>query len=78
MKILFVGGTGNISTAVSRLAVDRGHQLHLLNRGKRESEVRGARSIVADIHDEKAVSAAIDGEHFDVVANFISFSVEDI
>ena len=34
MKILFIGGTGNISSTLSKLVVERGHELHLLNRGK--------------------------------------------
>src|SRR4026207_2100921 len=50
MKVLFIGGTGFISTAVSRLALARGIELFHLNRGKRESDIPGVQSLVADVH----------------------------
>ncbi len=78
MKILFIGGTGNISTAVSNRVVAEGHELYLLNRGKTELEVEGAISLVADVKDEKAVATAIEGHSFDVVANFIAFTPDEI
>ncbi len=78
MKILFIGGTGNISTAVSNRAVAQGHELFLLNRGKTPLEVEGAHSVVADIKDEAAVEKALGGQTFDVVANFIAFTRQDI
>ena len=56
MKVLFIGGTGNISTRVSLLAVERGIDLYHLNRGKRRPNFPGARSIAADIHDESAAA----------------------
>jgi len=43
MKVLFVGGTGNISTSVSRLCIERGIELHLLTRGTRHVDIPGAR-----------------------------------
>ena len=70
MKALFIGGTGTISTAVTRLALQRGWDMTLLNRGNRPVP-EGARSVVADIADERAVAAALQGERFDVVADFI-------
>ncbi len=75
MKALFIGGTGTISTAVTRLALQRGWDMTLLNRGNRPVP-EGARSVVADIADERAVAAALQGERFDVVADFIVFDVE--
>jgi len=56
MKVLFIGGTGNISAAASRLAVERGVELHLLNRGTRRVAIPGARTITADIGQESARS----------------------
>ncbi|HEX9189665.1 MAG TPA: NAD-dependent dehydratase, partial [Vicinamibacteria bacterium] len=50
MRVLFVGGTGNISGAVSRLAVERGIDLVHLNRG-RHGGVAGVRRIEADYGD---------------------------
>ena len=73
MKALFIGGTGIISTAISRLLVSQGWDLTLLNRGSRPSDVPGAKQLILDIKDEKAAAKAIEKEHFDVVADFIAF-----
>jgi nucleoside-diphosphate-sugar epimerase len=78
MRVLFVGGTGNISGACSRLAVARGIELTLLNRGEREVQIPGARSIVADVRDEAATAAALGGRTFDAVVDFIAFDVADV
>ncbi|HXX62807.1 MAG TPA: NAD-dependent dehydratase, partial [Bacteroidota bacterium] len=45
MKALFIGGTGNISTSVSRLCLERGVELSLLNRGKRASALPGVTTL---------------------------------
>mgnify|MGYP002476544640 CR=1 FL=1 len=59
MKALFIGGTGVISAAVSRLAVERGIDLTLLNRGRQDEFFpRGANQIVADSRDRKATLEA--------------------
>jgi len=73
MKALFIGGTGVISTSISRLLVSKGWDLTLLNRGSRPQDVPGAKQLIADVNDEAAVAKAIEKEHFDVVADFIAF-----
>ena len=78
MKTLFIGGTGNISSAVSRLAVSKGIHLDHLNRGKSESTVDGVGRIVADIGDRSAVEAALGSNTYDVVVNWIAFTPEDM
>lgn len=78
MKALFIGGTGNISAAVSRLAVKKGVDLYLLNRGQRNLEINGAKSIVADINNTKEVKKALEGHSWDVVANWIAFTPEEV
>jgi nucleoside-diphosphate-sugar epimerase len=79
MKALFIGGTGTISTAISKLAVERGWELYLLNRGNRaESVPQGAKVITVDINDEKVVSGLIKDMKFDVVADFIAFGTSHI
>ena len=62
MKILFIGGTGTISSAISALLAAQGHELYLLNRGNRPDRLpQGARALQADIHDEAAAAAALQG-----------------
>lgn len=76
MKALFIGGTGIISTQISRLLVSLGWNLTLLNRGNRSYTVPGANQMIADINDEAEVSRLIENEHYDVVADFICFTPE--
>ena len=75
MKALFIGGTGTISMAITRLAVAQGWKLYLLNRGNRPAEdiPAGVEIINADIYDEAAVAEKIKGMQFDVVCDFIVF-----
>jgi nucleoside-diphosphate-sugar epimerase len=78
MKVLFIGGTGNISTSVSKLAVQRGIELFLLNRGKRPSSIPGAKSIVGDISKPEECAAALEGHQWDAVVDWIAFEENDI
>ncbi|MCQ2233301.1 MAG: SDR family oxidoreductase [Paludibacteraceae bacterium] len=80
MRALFIGGTGTISMAITRLiAQDPEWELFLLNRGNRTAELpANVKSIVADINDEKAASEALKGMEFDVVCDFICFHKEQI
>ena len=74
MKILIIGGTGTISTAISRRLADSGHELYLLNRGNANDNLpSNIKFIKADINDEKAASESLDGMEFDVVCDFIGF-----
>ena len=74
MKALFIGGTGTISTAISKLAVKNGWQLYLLNRGNKADRVpEGAKVLTADINNETEVSRLIEDMEFDVIADFIAF-----
>ena len=79
MKALFIGGTGTISSSISALCVSRGWDLTLLNRGNADARMpQGARAIHADIRDEAAVRDALKGQAFDVVADFIAYTPEDV
>lgn len=72
MKVLFIGGTGIISTACAELAVQRGLDLTLLNRAQRK-HIPGTKQIVADISDVDATKNALGDRSWDVVVDFISF-----
>ena len=78
MKVLFIGGTGFISTAVSRIAIERGMELYLLNRGIRSSEIPGARQLTGDIHNQESMRNALQNLKFDVVVDWIAYTPEDI
>ena len=76
MKIMFIGGTGNISTSTSRLCIEQGHDLWLLNRGGVQSLV-GAKSLQVDINSAEA-AARLAGHEWDVVVNWIAFTESDV
>lgn len=79
MKLLFIGGTGNISSACSRLAAGLGHEIYVLNRSEGTLPLpEGAKLLKADIQDENRVKELVAGHQFDAVANFIAFTAEDI
>lgn len=90
MKILFIGGTGNLSWDTSLSVLSQGHELYHLNRGLRQQNptetvhdtgkgsVKAIQQLTADIHDEGAVKAALGNRTFDVVVNFIAYTKEDV
>lgn len=79
MKILLIGGTGVISTDISALAVKKGMELYLINRGNRSMFApKEAICIQADIRDAMEAKKKTEGMHFDVVVDFISFTPEQL
>jgi nucleoside-diphosphate-sugar epimerase len=80
LRILFIGGTGILSSACAPAVLAAGHDLVLLNRGR--STIRplpaGAELVRADIRDPASVRAAIGGREFDVVVNFVAYTPEHV
>jgi len=77
MNVLFIGGTGVISSACSKLAVERGIHLTLLNRGKSDRPVPvGAEVVHGDIEDPESVRSALSGRSFDSVVDWVCFTPE--
>src|ERR1700685_1936146 len=79
LRVLFIGGTGEISLASVREAVAAGHAVTVFNRGKsRKGELpAGVTSLVGDIHDG-ASYAKLRASKFDVVCSFMVFKTEEI
>ena len=78
MKVLFIGGTGNISTSCSILALERGIDLYHLNRGISGEKIHGVTSIKADINNKEEMLKALEDQDFDVVVDWIAFIPEDV
>ncbi len=78
MKVLFLGGTGFISTSVSRLAMAKGFELYLLNRGQRQANPPGSHSLAADIKKPDEMRSVLRDIQFDVVVDWIAYTPEDI
>ncbi|GAB4528894.1 MAG: SDR family oxidoreductase [Anaerolineae bacterium] len=79
MKVLFIGGTGVISSACSQLAVERGMELYLLNRGQTSRPVPETATLLrGDIRDRQSVSHVLGDMMFDVVVDWIAYHPEHV
>ena len=80
LKVLFIGGSGIISSASSRLAVERGIDLYVLNRGATQLRPLPPEATVlhADVHDPGSVRAALGDLEFDAVVDFVAFTPEHV
>lgn len=81
MNVLFIGGTGLISSACSELTIQRGMDLSILNRSvsKRLVPPEGTNLLVGDVFgDENHIKELIRGQQYDVVVDWIAFKPEDV
>jgi nucleoside-diphosphate-sugar epimerase len=80
MRVLFIGGSGIISSACSWLAVERGIDLVVLNRGASRDRPLPPQATVlrADIRDQAAAREALDGAEFDAVVNWVAFTPDHV
>jgi nucleoside-diphosphate-sugar epimerase len=75
MRVLFIGGTGIISTACTQLAAQRGIDLTVATRGRRAAGLpAGVRTLTLDIDDRAGAAQTLAGERFDVVVDWIAFT----
>jgi nucleoside-diphosphate-sugar epimerase len=78
--MLFIGGTGTISTSVSALALARGHDLTIVNRGTTPvpPELEGVTQLHGDAGDPASIRDAVGDREFDVVVNFRAFHTAQV
>ena len=79
MHVLFVGGTGLISTAIARQLIEAGHTVTLFNRGKSESRLPAGTyaTLTGDRKDYPAFEAQFADKTFDVVVDMVGFHPDD-
>jgi len=78
MKVLFIGGTGVISSACTELAVQQGIHLTLLNRGHTDRPIpEGVKTLRGDI-DDPAIIEILANQTWDSVVDWIAFTPEQI
>ena len=79
MKVLYIGGTGTISAACVAESVRQGMEVHVLNRGRtaRRPLPPGVTRVVADVAEPGSVRAALAGNEYDSVVDFLSFTAAD-
>jgi len=80
LKLLLIGGTGVISSATTRLAVERGLDVTVLNRGSSATRPlpEGAELVRADVRDPASVRAALGDREFDAVVDWVAFTPEHV
>lgn len=78
MKVLFIGGTGIISSGCVPVFLERGVSLTLLNRGRTAAPPAGCHHIVADIRDPQQARRALGDLEFDAVVDFVAFEAAHI
>jgi len=79
LRVLFIGGSGIISSASTRLAVERGLELTLLNRGTgRRGVPDGVEQVVADIREPGSVREALGTREFDAVVDWVAFTPDHV
>lgn len=77
MKILFIGGTGNISTSCAELLARRGDEIQVLSRG-RNPVPAGYKALVADRKDVAEMKRVVGEARPDVVLNFLGYEVAEV
>lgn len=78
-RILYIGGTGAISTACVARSIARGDEVTVLNRGTSIRAIHGgAESVIADIRDPQSVRDALGSREFDAIAEFTAFTPEHV
>lgn len=78
MKILFIGGTGNISLSSSQRLLNKGHTLWVLNRSGYCQELPTAHCIKQDIHQIATAQTQLKQHQWDVVVNWVAFNAQDV
>ena len=77
MKVAVIGGTGNISTSIVRVLLERGHEVICFNRGLSGTLPGGVRQLTGDRYDRESFERTMQSEHFDGVIDMLCFTAED-
>lgn len=77
MKVVVVGGTGNISTSIVRLLLEVGHEVTVFNRGQKPGLPKGVKALIGDRQDRPAFEAAMQAGQFDAAIDMICYNAED-
>jgi nucleoside-diphosphate-sugar epimerase len=77
VRLLFLGGTGNISSACVALALEQGHEVTLLSRGRRPTPGAAA-AVVGDRNDRAFLQGVAEAVAFDAVVDFLGFRLEQV
>jgi nucleoside-diphosphate-sugar epimerase len=77
MKVCVVGGTGNISTSIVRLLLEKGYEVTVFNRGQHRPVPEGVRLIQGDRHNQAEFEGGMQAQKFDAAIDMICFTAEE-
>jgi nucleoside-diphosphate-sugar epimerase len=80
VKVLYIGGTGTISSACVAESARQGHDVHVLNRGRTVEKrplPEGVTTVTADVRDPESMRAALAGASYECVVDFLTYDVKD-
>jgi nucleoside-diphosphate-sugar epimerase len=78
MRVLVIGGSGNISREIVRALLQHGHEVIVFNRGKhRDPQPEGARAVHGDRRDREVFETTTRSLEPEAVIDMISYSPED-
>jgi nucleoside-diphosphate-sugar epimerase len=77
MRVVVVGGTGNISTSIVSQLLEKGHEVTIFNRGNQEVTWKDVKVIQGDRKDREVFEQTMQRENFDIAIDMISFTKED-
>jgi nucleoside-diphosphate-sugar epimerase len=81
MKILLLGGSGILSSEICLLALNKGYDVSMINRGKRKENIDSrATIIISDLKNDEVgkIRDKMSGEVYDVVIDFVSYNVKQL
>jgi nucleoside-diphosphate-sugar epimerase len=79
LRVLFIGGTGVISSACTELCLEKGMDIHLLNRGNAERTIsNNVHQITADIRNTDQIKSLLANETYDVIVDWIAYTPENV
>ena len=81
LRVLYIGGTGTISSACVRLSVETGMSVSVLNRGNNSADRQlpgGVAWLTGDVTDDRSLLEAVGDQSFDAVVNFLSYDADDV
>lgn len=79
MKVLLIGGTGTLSSDTTKLCINKGLDVYLINRGHRNSfEGKNVHYLIGDINNPDSAQKALSNEQFDVVIDYLTYTLETL
>src|SRR5215210_2629804 len=81
LRVLYIGGTGTISSSCVRLSVESGMSVFVLNRGHNSAARQlpeGVTWLTGDVTVDTSLLAEVGDQHFDAVVNFLSYDADDV